>query len=840
MNLDDYFGTTSRKTSLANKAIADRATEYGTQQATSNPLEAIFNSLVINPGKAVVDFFGRETARVGNLLQGKSSKQADEEAQKFSNMIYGTNNAKDAAAKRLGSALDLAAAGTNVVAPGLAGALAGGALRGAGSEFTTEGANADIGRAFGKGLVGAASEGLSAGALKGVGKLASGSGVGSRALGKLTNPSTIMGNIGRGAISGATEGAFQGAGNTLVSGGTLEQALGGAAQGFGSGGLMGGLGGGVMGTASKGIRSIGNRLNGRPPQIEEPITAEAPRMNSKQIAAQKKAVKQITDQFGVVPKKVNDMVKPNETFTSVARDFGLTDEGDIRVGMRDMLDVGSKIVRDTAGPTGIIDIADARSLVRNLPKAQAQKVGDLMDYIIESSESSIVGGKSGMDALQLQRAMESVASNIYRKGEVSMNGSPLDTMTADNIYKAARLIGDNLDKAVVNSRSMGAALDANAGAIEALRNRFPNNKKWQAQIDKMINSVDSETPLLNLRSSIKVPTRATIFMDAADENMTTFGGRNSDLNIPTTRSGLTGAIVDQTAGRVARSKPVRNAQINRNLSKAFGGTATPKPRTSAQIPIPIENMARNAIGTNEGVRGADIVRASDNAQIDQDISQILQQYLLNGGNMQNINAPQQMSPQSAQNIMQLAGTQSMGQNPPLPQNTLESALSGSQAGFKQELLNNIIGAMQFGDDKAMNRYISLYEILNEQNKPATQQKLTDTQRKANSAMTQLEQLSAMSPDTGSFVADIPVIGGLVDLFGGNEYNSQATSLASQLGYMQSGANVTPQEVERIRRAYLPTATDSPAVAQRKLANARAIIQNYQQSYIDPTLESALY
>ena len=113
-------------------------------------------------------------------------------------------------------------------------------------------------------------------------------------------------------------------------------------------------------------------------------------------------------------------------------------------------------------------------------------------------------------------------------------------------------------------------------------------------------------------------------------------------------------------------------------------------------------------------------------------------------------------------------------------------------------------------------------IFNPQTKPT---KLTDSQKKANAAMDLLNNLEGQQANVGSAVADVPIIGGIMNL-GGNEYISSAKALESALGYLQSGANVGKLEKEDIRRAYIPQWGDSDAVKKRKLASARQLIQNF--------------
>lgn len=103
--------------------------------------------------------------------------------------------------------------------------------------------------------------------------------------------------------------------------------------------------------------------------------------------------------------------------------------------------------------------------------------------------------------------------------------------------------------------------------------------------------------------------------------------------------------------------------------------------------------------------------------------------------------------------------------------------------------------------------------------------LTANQTKALTGLQQLQSLSGMQPGLGTALASSP-LGGVVNMFGGDDYANQAQSLALTLGYLQSGANITPREAESIGRAYIPTAYDSESVRQNKLSRAEQLLRNY--------------
>lgn len=144
-------------------------------------------------------------------------------------------------------------------------------------------------------------------------------------------------------------------------------------------------------------------------------------------------------------------------------------------------------------------------------------------------------------------------------------------------------------------------------------------------------------------------------------------------------------------------------------------------------------------------------------------------------------------------------------------------------------------AMQMAlDDNNAAAYAALLQMYQEaaakQSNTSTEQaKLTDKQRQANAAALALDELEQLTPDTAYNLSDIPVIGGIATL-GGNSYETAAKSLAQQVGYMLSGANVTKDEAENIGKAYVPLPRDNETIRQQKLNKIRGIISEYQRTY----------
>ena len=167
-------------------------------------------------------------------------------------------------------------------------------------------------------------------------------------------------------------------------------------------------------------------------------------------------------------------------------------------------------------------------------------------------------------------------------------------------------------------------------------------------------------------------------------------------------------------------------------------------------------------------------------------------------------------------------------------------LEQAQAAPQQNAANNALdrisqalnAALMAGDVNAYSQLADLYKqaaaIYELQNPTATTSDakvLNATQAKAISGLSQLQQLANMQPTARTALANSP-LGGLVDLTGGDEYNAQADSLATTLGYLLSGANIKDSEIAAVKRDYIPSTFDSPTVRQQKLSRAEQLLRNY--------------
>lgn len=657
---------------------------------------------------------------------------------------------------------------------------------------------------------------------------------------KLPGANTVVGNIARSAGIGASGGAIGQGGMTALNGGDLADVF----SSVGQGALYGGTAGGIMGGATSAAGKIADIARGRNQNIQtEPqqISESPATMNAKQIKAQKKAAQEMMDQFGTIPKRVNERVKGVETFTDVAKNYGLTSEGDIRVGMESMLDTGSKIIRDAAGGAGVVDLADANKLINDLGmknSSSIKKYRGLIGELVDETPSSISGNKSGADALALQRQIEKLANTADAAGTIERGGV---TYNSDQLYKIANSIGDSVDKAVKGSGSLGSSLDANAQSIQTLRDMFPNNSKWQSQIDNMVNSIDSASPMSALRSSIKTPTRASIYIDAADNNAQTYGGRTAN-NIPTSKTQAVKAGIDA----VVNSDRARQARINSNLNIADGansggmikgalGTginAIKAANQSPQVPLGLQNMTSRDITSNAMQNSINNDISSRNALVDQDIANVISNYTARGGNVSQLSLPNQ----------NFSGVQ-QAQSSQLPQQSIGNAQTGGFGGYSSgQFAAMAMAALQDGNTDAYKVFIDLYKLAQdgESSSGSGTSSLNATQQgqlaKLQSAGTALDQLEQLYNSAGGGQGKIG--GAIANFFGSigqnsavDSYNQLSSGLINQIAAAvgKTDSLNTEGEVQRALEL-VPKITDSAEVATTKLNTLRRLLEGNTNTY----------
>ena len=199
-----------------------------------------------------------------------------------------------------------------------------------------------------------------------------------------------------------------------------------------------------------------------------------------------------------------------------------------------------------------------------------------------------------------------------------------------------------------------------------------------------------------------------------------------------------------------------------------------------------------------------------------------------------------MQQQDRQNAIQNATQEAQGIQNNYENSMLQAQQAYNQAQQTQNSIPSTLDRIGAGRERALaagdiNAYSTLanlykqaaqmYELHNPTTTKSKDKALSANQSKALTGLQQLQTLANMTPDLGTALANSP-LGGVVDMLGGNDYANQAKSLSLTLGYLQSGANITPREAENIGKSYIPTAYDSEQVRQQKLSRAEQLLRNY--------------
>lgn len=440
-----------------------------------------------------------------------------------------------------------------------------------------------------------------------------------------------------------------------------------------------------------------------------------------------------------------------------------------------------------------------------------------------SSLANPDGTISPNDVLNTIRNVESDAATLLGKdGSTYRRPTSTDTRMAHVLQDYARDLQDIVDDNVNIKGVITPELSAQ------LKNAQPGNQKWAEWVDK---TLDGAKTVKDLRKAQAPFVRMARFAENAEAQSTN--------NLPTTKS----AILNQAVAGIVNSNDALARRAQYNAKKADAVMASNSNGVKGKIGDVAKNIASKA--------GKAAEMFNNDTFSGREISPIARQ-----GQTQTIGdvAARQLSRQAGLGAMQQQDRQNAIQNATQEaqdvQNNYENSMLQAQQAYAQaqqmpttqgsETLDRVSRAMDLalaaGNLDAYSQLADLYKqaygIYQLQNPTASSAQgqsnakaLTANQTKALTGLQQLQSLSGMQPGLGTALASSP-LGGVVNMFGGDDYANQAQSLALTLGYLQSGANITPREAESIGRAYIPTAYDSENVRQNKLSRAEQLLRNY--------------
>ena len=597
------------------------------------------------------------------------------------------------------------------------------------------------------------------------------------------------------------------------------------------------------------------------------ISQNSKNINSKTSAAGQlrlKAAQALLDQYGTIDRPTARSAFALENTQKVA-DAGFTKPADVENMINNITGANGKVTKLTqklvssAKPvdteSDISKILDQQIALNHLSgtsneTAVRKEVEAILKSLPSRQEGSITGLDQPEDVFDVIKAFERQSADLKGKsGNNYRMTTPERTSQAKVLDSLSGVLKDRLYSGtnIKNILTPDVAND--------LKSLAPRNEKWSNYVD---NTIMKANDIGELRSSVAPFVNMGKVIDNQYMNYGTHGQRVGDaanegrqIARMISRTPVLGKILgdiasSNVADRVrakaynymadhveARSNPTNSSTTTPKQSKIPDNKIT---NLSSLIlgrevtPQTALNMIGRSVGNDNAYKVQDALQHPELNEGENQAKQqqYMQDYGYNqggyGGNAQytqNAIHGSAMGGNTAQNNVNMMGG--------TPQGDSNNPITGQLA--------NIGNAMQLalnaGDITSYAKLAGIYSnildvyktqeaIFNPQTKPT---KLTDSQKKANVAMDLLNNLEGQQANVGSAVADIPIIGGIMNL-GGNEYKSSAEALESALGYLQSGAQISEKERESIRRAYIPQWGESEAVKKRKLAAARQVIQNF--------------
>lgn len=580
-------------------------------------------------------------------------------------------------------------------------------------------------------------------------------------------------------------------------------------------------------TGTSPIRDPSNTL------VNQTLSQNGQNINSKTSAAGQlrlKAAQALLDQYGTIDKPMARSANALENVQRVA-DAGFVKPADIENIINNITGANGKVTKLTqklvsnAKPvdtsSDISKIIDEQIALNGLSgtsdeKAIRASIDAQLNRLPSRREGSITGLDQPEDVFDTIKALEKRSAELKGK---SGNNYRLTTPERGDKAKVLDSITEVLKDRLYGGANIEGVLTPEVAS--ELKSLAPKNEKWANYVD---NTIMKSGDVGELRSTVAPFVNMGKVIDNQYMNYGTYGQRVGDaanegrriagmISKTPVLGKLLGDIASSNVADRVRAKAYNYMadHVEARSNPTNSSTTTPEqPKTLDNktanlsslllgrevIPQTALNMIGRSVGNDSAYKVQNAMRANANDNMS-DYNQDLVENNIN-------HASQQSNVDSSPIIGQLTR---IGDAMQLALNAGDAASYSKLAGL-------------YGD--MMNIYKTQQAIFNPQAKAT---KLTDSQKKANVAMDLLNNLEGQQANIGSAVADVPILGGLMNI-GGNEYKSSAEALESALGYLQSGAQISEKERESIRRAYIPQWGESEAVKKRKLAAARQVIQNF--------------
>ena len=469
---------------------------------------------------------------------------------------------------------------------------------------------------------------------------------------------------------------------------------------------------------------------------------------------------------------------------------------------------------DKYADTNMFGSLNARSkFISNLKGDIANLESDVLTIANRMKANAADLGKGVVDPKPVDAAKARIYTEIANKlDDISYKSIPQDNIDAMFDATISEMRG----------RANQATRNGNNDIANAY-NRMADNLDKQPRTAKAYRSFKKD--FVDVSKVAKLTARAE--NGAAAQMGRSFGGglkrfASTFAQRPTNAAlAKVGGAVNSFADRIEGNRTT-GGNIGRNITPETPTPTTPNGRVPSQA-------IWNEIGRTEGTTQGEQARTAN--------------YLASAVNNQNANAqtledfavPNTTSATSVYDSMYGTAQQPMAGG---TMQTQQNSYFPATGDYWTDILGvALTSAIDANDGEAFATLYGMYQdaaaqaAKSAQGNSGSNEKLTDTQRRAYAAENALSELATIEPDAAYNLSKIPVIGDIATM-GGNQYKSATNSLATQIGYMLSGANITPAEAERIGNSYVPQPFDNETVRRQKLQRASDLIQRYKSGYAE--------
>lgn len=543
----------------------------------------------------------------------------------------------------------------------------------------------------------------------------------------------------------------------------------------------------------------------------------------------------LLDQYGTLDKPVRRAVgSPEDVLATLYDDYGLRTPADVQYAANHVTGkdgVVSKMTRELAASANNVDTTITRDWLQELMDSNG-----LLDDEQKVVTKQIAGAlkranvdSDGATTLDIMKQLEKQSARYKGKDGTYHNATESDVRKGVILDLVHDELQDRLWDAAGDPKKV-----LTPKRITELKNMYKGNDTWADFID---NRLAKSTSGAELRSHMKPLVDGSKIVYGSKQSAGSFANNARRMAVgghPLKAGGqmlYDLAVGSEKAKQAAADKYAREAAKNRAQL-----TGQAPVSNSGGIVNGAKNIASKLVNKVSGVTDMlnnDTLSSARYAGVLPSLgevatSQLARQAGLSQMRNQDAQRELQEAQQEMQNIQNDYNNSAMQLQQSYAQPQTAAAAPTSSLSRISQAMETALAA---GDITAYGQLADLYKqaynVYSLQNPTATTtaKDLTANQSKALTGLQQLQTLSQMQPGIRTALAGSP-LSGLVDITGGDDYSNQAKSLALTLGYLQSGANITPREAENIGKSYIPTAYDSENVRQQKLSRAEQLLRNY--------------